>query len=117
MNNRPDEQTHRRKLERVEQTIVAPTKALVATAGNLLGTSAKSDKDCEKKDKSNCGLNIPSNMPCLGDDFYMFEKYFGVPRADDIVASKTDLTWVRYPARNCFADILVASRASTGKAD
>ena len=63
------------------------------------------------------GLSIPPNLPALGDDFYIFEKFFGMPNPSKILSSKDDLTWVSYPGRNGFSDVFVGSRGSSGKAD
>jgi hypothetical protein len=112
------DQIRRHKHDRVEQTIVAPTKALMATAGNLLGTKARpNNHSLENNETSASNFALPSSLPALGDDFYLFEKYFGVPAASSIVASKNDLTWVGYPGKGSFGEVYVGSRGSTGKAD
>lgn len=113
-----DEELRRHRTKIGETIVVVPTKALMATAGNLLGTRAKTNNnEGDKKDRKISSLNIPSSLPALGDDFYVFEKYFGLPGNQCIVPSKNDVTWVGYPGKHCFTNIIVGSRGASGKAD
>ena len=54
-------------------------------------------------------------LPGLGDDFYNFEKSFGLPVLVD--AKKKDFTWAKYRHAGSGVEIIVASRERTGKAD
>jgi len=100
-----------------EHVITAPAKALVATAGNLLGTRAKPEEGHDKGEKKNLIATLPSALPALGDDFYSFDRFYGLPVNQGVVPSKSDLTWVNYPGKNYFNQVLVGSRATSGKAD
>lgn len=53
-------------------------------------------------------------MPGLGDDFYQFEKVFGLPTQID--AKKKDFTWAKYKA-NRGVEVIVGSKERTGKVD
>src|SRR5262249_28608026 len=102
---------------RHEHAITAPAKALVATAGTLLGTRAKPEEERVRAENKPPSLTLPSSLPALGDDFYSFDKFYGLPFNQGVVPSKTDLTWVNYPGKNYFNQVLVGSRAASGKAD
>jgi len=109
-----------RSPRRVEHAITSPAKALMATAGSLLGTRATTNEkqsDKEQHEKKISSINIPSSLPALGDDFYLYEKFYGLPASQGVVPSRTDMTWVSYPGRNLFEQVIVGSRASSGKAD
>jgi len=56
-----------------------------------------------------------SYMPGLGDDFYTFEKKFGIPVEYD--AHSKDWTWARYQNTSPDFSVIVGSRGQTGKAD
>jgi hypothetical protein len=89
----------------------------VATAGNLLGTRAKPEEGRDKGEKKLFSATLPSSLPALGDDFYLFDRFYGLPVNQGVVPSKSDLTWVNYPGKNYFNQVLVGSRAASGKAD
>jgi len=112
-------QSHRRRRDSVETAMVTPTEALIATAGNLLANKRikTSSNPAEMGEKGSSSFHVPLSLPGLGDDFYLFERYFGVPAAQNIVASKNDLTWVSYPGKGGFREVFVGSRAASGKAD
>lgn len=102
---------------RHEHAITAPAKALVATAGNLLGTRAKPEDERVRAENKPLSPTLPGSLPALGDDFYSFDKFYGLPFNQGVMPSKTDLTWVNYPGKNYFKQVLVGSRAASGKAD
>lgn len=54
------------------------------------------------------------SIPGLGEDFYNFEKSFGLPVLTD--ARKKDFTWAKFRERGG-AEVIVASRERSGKAD
>jgi hypothetical protein len=110
----PDLNSHQ---PRHEHVITAPAKALVATAGTLLGTRAKPEDKQEKAEKRPSTLALPQSLPGLGDDFYSFDKFYGLPFNQGVVPSKSDLTWVNYPGKSYFSQVLVGSRGASGKAD
>lgn len=85
-----------------------PEKPLVATAGSLSG---KGDKP-----KVTMGQFLTSStIPGLGDDFYSFEKKFGIPAEFD--SNTKDWTWARYQNQSPEFSVIVGSRGQTGKAD
>jgi hypothetical protein len=83
------------------------TKPLIAKADHikppLAVSSTKSD------------LFTVKPLPGLGDDFYAFEKSFGMPLATD--AKKKDYTWAKYRHSGSGVEIIVGSKERTGKAD
>lgn len=84
-------------------------KALVASAG-ALGSKASSTK------KVTLQRYLSTNtLPGLGNDFYRFEKKFGLPITTD--TSNTRWTWASYSVESLDLDIIVGSRGKTGKAD
>lgn len=54
-------------------------------------------------------------LPGLGEDFYSFEKCFGLPVTTD--ARKKDYTWAKYRHSGSGIDLVVGSKERTGKAD
>lgn len=54
-------------------------------------------------------------LPALGDDFYSFEKSFGIPTSID--AKKKDFTWAKYRHVASGLELFVGSRERTGKVD
>lgn len=54
-------------------------------------------------------------LPGLGEDFYSFEKSFGLPSATD--AHKKDYTWAKYKHSGSGIELVVGSKERTGKAD
>jgi len=54
-------------------------------------------------------------LPGLGEDFYSFEKSFGLPLSTD--ARKKDFTWAKYKQPSSGVEIVVGSKERTGKAD
>lgn len=87
--------------------VKTPEKPLVATAGSL---NSKPDKP-----KATMGQFLTSTIPGLGDDFYSFEKKFGIPAEFD--TNTRDWTWVRYQNQSPELSVIVGSRGQTGKAD
>jgi hypothetical protein len=55
------------------------------------------------------------SLPGLGDDFFNFEKSFGMPVSID--ARKKDYTWAKYKHAGSGVEIIVCSKERTGKAD
>lgn len=85
-----------------------PEKTLVATTGSL------AVKDNKPKVSMSQFLTSPF-IPGLGDDFYSFEKKFGIPAEFD--SNKKDWTWARYQSQSPEFSMIVGSRGQTGKAD
>ena len=83
-------------------------KALVAMAGSLNGGQAVQKVTLSKYLGSN-------KLPGLGEDFYLFEKKFGLPITTD--TSNTRWTWASYSVEALDLDVIVGSRGKTGKAD
>src|SRR5277367_5846283 len=85
-----------------------PEKPLIATAGGL-NSSPKAPPKGGK-------FVMPAGMPQLGDNFYIFERHFGLPAEIEAPSKgKTDitgasLTWAGYRPTSSFANIFVASR-------
>jgi hypothetical protein len=90
-----------------------PVKPMVATAGGLNSSAPKS---AQEQKKSGSKFVMPAALPQLGDNFYMFERHFGLPTEIEAPSKgKTDiagaaLTWASYRPTNTFANIFVASR-------
>ncbi len=90
-------------------TPARPEKPLVAMAGSL---ASKGDT----RPKLTMGQFLgSSSIPGLGDDFYSFEKKFGIPVEFD--ANTKDWTWARYQNQSPEFSLIVGSRGQTGKAD
>lgn len=90
-------------------TPARPEKPLVAMAGSL---TPKGDG----RTKLTMGQFLGStSIPGLGDDFYSFEKKFGIPVEFD--ANTKDWTWARYQNQSPEFSLIVGSRGQTGKAD
>lgn len=85
-----------------------PEKPLVAMAGSL---TSRSDKPNQTMGQFLTSANIPG----LGDDFYSFEKKFGIPAEFD--SHTKDWTWARYQNESPEFSVIVGSRGQTGKAD
>ncbi len=103
----PDIRVSRRRPQ-TPSTPSAPEKPLLATAGSLSG---KGDKP-----KVTMGQFLTSStIPGLGDDFYSFEKKFGIPAEFD--SNTKDWTWARYQNQSPEFSVIVGSRGQTGKAD
>ncbi|MBX9668955.1 MAG: hypothetical protein K2X93_15125 [Candidatus Obscuribacterales bacterium] len=89
-------------------TPARPEKPLVAMAGSL---SPKG----ENHSKLGMGQFLGSSfIPGLGDDFYSFEKKFGIPVEFD---NTKEWTWARYQNQSPDFSLIVGSRGQTGKAD
>lgn len=84
-------------------------RALVASAGSLNGGSSNKPKVTLTKYLST------NTLPGLGNDFYKFERKFGLPITTDTSQSKW--TWASYSVEDLDLDIIVGSRGRTGKAD
>lgn len=83
-------------------------KALVAMAGSLSGKG--------KGKRLTLAKFIGSkSLPGLGNDFYKFEKTFGLPIITD--TSNSRWTWAEYTVEALDLDIIVGSKGKTGKAD
>lgn len=54
------------------------------------------------------------NLPGLGEDFYQFEKTFGMPVHTD--AKKKDFTWAKFKS-STGTDLIIGSKGQSGKAD
>jgi hypothetical protein len=84
-----------------------PEKPMVATAGGLNSPPKLTPKAGH--------FVMPAGLPQLGDNFYVFEKHFGLPTEIEAPSKgKTDitgsLTWASYKPTNTFSNIFVASR-------
>jgi len=90
-----------------------PEKPLIATAGGLNSPPSKSQSDVKRTSSK---FSMPPDLPKLGDNFFEFEKRFGLPTEIEAPSKgKTDiagaaLTWASYRPTNTFANIFVASR-------
>jgi hypothetical protein len=84
-----------------------PEKTLVATTGSL----AVKDNKPKQTLLQFLGSTF---IPGLGDDFYSFEKKFGIPAEFD---PKAEWTWARYQSQSPELSMIVGSRGQTGKAD
>jgi hypothetical protein len=85
-----------------------PPKPLIATAGGLDSPVAK----LPPERKSSGKFSLPVNVPSIGEDFYVFEKYFGIPLKIEAPksSSASDLTWARYKPYGSLGDIFVGSK-------
>lgn len=101
----PDIRVARNKPRPVQ---VKPEKPLVAMAGAL------GSKITPPTPASMSQFMSSSFIPGLGDDFYTFEKKFGIPAEFD--AAK-EWTWARYQNNAPEFNVIVGSRGQTGKAD
>jgi hypothetical protein len=83
-----------------------PEKPLIATAGGLEPAGQRRGSK----------FVMPASLPQLGDNFYVFERHFGLPTAIEAPQrGKTDvagaaLTWASYKPNSPFTNIFVASR-------
>jgi len=103
----PDIRLTRRK-PRPATPVKSPEKPLVAMAGSL---AAK-----DTKPKVTMGQFLTSTtIPGLGDDFYSFEKKYGIPAEFD--SGTRDWTWARFQSQSPEFSVIVGSRGQTGKAD
>lgn len=84
-----------------------PEKPLVAMAGSLTH-AAKPRKSIDEFVSS-------TTMPGLGDDFYQFEKKFGLPTETDL--GEPDWVWASYHNADPDMTVIVGSQGRSGKAD
>jgi hypothetical protein len=90
-----------------------PEKPLIATAGGLEPPGQKFQPE---QRRAGSKFVIPASLPQLGDNFYVFERHFGLPTAIEAPQrGKTDiagatLTWASYRPNGPFTNIFVASR-------
>lgn len=98
------------------------TKPLIAKAEHLKGTAPHAVADPSAASGGNSSAASGSSslfslkqLPGLGDDFYAFEKSFGLPLETD--AKKKDFTWAKYRHAGSGVELVVGSRERSGKAD
>ena len=82
-------------------------KPLIAMAGSLNGKS-------DKPKVTMTQFLSSSSIPGLGDDFYSFEKKYGMPAEYD---SGKEGMYARYQSQSPEMSLIVSSRGQTGKAD
>jgi hypothetical protein len=87
-----------------------PVKPLVAKAEQLKPLSPAAVSSAKTAD-----IFSVKPLPVLGDDFYSFEKGFGLPVAID--AKKKNFTWAKYRHAGSGLEVIVASRERSGKVD
>jgi hypothetical protein len=109
LDKQPDIRLRQRRAAQAATAPVTPEKTLVATTGSLAAVK-------DTKPKQTMGQFLTSTVvPGLGDDFYSFEKKFGIPAEFD--SNKSDWTWARYQNQAPEFSMIVGSRGQTGKAD
>lgn len=106
--NRPHPQQHPRNDRPRDNSSATHTKPLVAARAEALKAASLTPEG-----KGSDYFNGKS-LPGLGDDFYSFERCFGLPVVTD--AKKKDYTWAKFKQANG-AEVIVCSRERSGKAD
>ncbi len=100
------------------RTASAPTRP-AKPASPLVATAGKLGKGQEGKPKNEDGSAIAyivaRVLPGLGDDFYEFEKCYGLPAATN--TGDQGWTWALYTHRQPAMRIVAGSRGKTGKVD
>jgi DNA-binding transcriptional regulator YdaS (Cro superfamily) len=89
------------------------TRPLIAKADRIKPLSAVPNGNGNAAGKADIFSAKP--LPGLGEDFYNFEKSFGLPVLTD--AHKKDFTWAKYKHAGSGIDIVVGSKERTGKVD
>ena len=84
-----------------------PLKPLTAVANTLGGSFSVGSNNVEQ-------FLTKSNLPGVGDDFYLFEKAMGMPTATD--AKDKNWIWANYK-KHPQVRIIAGSKGRTGKAD
>lgn len=92
-----------------------PEKPLVATAGKLPSAHAPVDGKRKSLPKSAFVFISSRLMPGLGDDFYSFERTFGLPAETN--SGDQGWTWASYKHSQPGMTILAGSRGRSGKVD
>lgn len=90
-----------------------PEKPLVATAGKLSGVADSQKATQKPPTKSLLSLLTSRDKPGLGEDFYNFEKAYGMPTATD--TSDQGWTWASFVQPKL--TVIAGSKGSTGKVD
>jgi len=90
-----------------QSTPTQPAKPLTAVANTLGGSFYVGSNNVEQ-------FLTKSNLPGLGDDFYLFEKAMGMPVATD--AKDKNWIWASYK-KHPQVQIVAGSKGRTGKAD
>ncbi|CAN5429329.1 hypothetical protein BH11CYA1_BH11CYA1_19380 [soil metagenome] len=96
-----------------------PLKPLTAVANTLggipvSGSSVSGTRTVNSSNNSVEQFLTKSNLPGLGDDFYLFEKSMGMPTATD--AKDKNWIWANYK-KHPLVHIVAGSKGRTGKAD
>jgi len=89
-----------------------PIKPLIATAAGLNSPNSKIPREIKQ---ANSKFIPPPSLPSLGDNFYIFEKHFGLPVEIEAPNTKGEngkagLTWASYKPVSTFSQAFVASR-------
>lgn len=94
-----------------------PEKPLVATAGKLpVGSASQAGKKPAAPGSASAAAYISAGrLPGLGDDFYDFEKAFGLPTQTN--SADKGWTWASYKHTDPNMTVLAGSKAHTGKVD
>lgn len=89
-----------------------PPKPMIATAAGL--SDKKTANDLSKH------LNLPASLPSLGEDFYFFEKCFGIPLQIEAAKPATtradlakNLTWASYKPSSPFTLTFVGTKSAS----
>jgi hypothetical protein len=89
-----------------------PPKPMIATAGGLV--------DKRQTNDSFKHLNLPAALPSLGEDFYLFEKCFGIPLQIEAAKPATtradlakSLTWASYKSAPPFTLTFVGTKSGS----
>jgi hypothetical protein len=92
-----------------------PEKPLVAHAGKL--EPAHNPEGPKPKTQASSAFEFLTTrtMPGLGDDFYIFERTFGLPT--ETSTSESGWTWASYKHEQPSMTMLAGSRGRTGKVD
>ncbi|MBI4532639.1 MAG: hypothetical protein HY711_01730 [Candidatus Melainabacteria bacterium] len=102
----PDKQEHK----------TAPVKPLKASAASLrTPTRVKAASHPASNHKSIVSYVCSHAMPGIGDDFYFFEKTYGLPAATD--SSQSSWCWASYTKTNPRMTVFTGSKGVTGKVD
>jgi hypothetical protein len=92
-----------------------PEKPMRAMAGRLSGISEPPKGKPKTAPKSLLSLLTSRDRPGLGEDFYNFERSYGMPSATD--TSDQDWTWATFLQSQPTFTVIAGSKGSTGKVD
>ncbi len=63
-----------------------------------------------KKSKIKLSTILSKHLPGIGDDFYVFEQFYGPALEFQAGSGSADLTWTHYPSYSAIADVYAGSR-------